>query len=202
VKPAGKRTCQRGALGSGKALALKAKPATKSAVKINFIWFSPSIYKNTGPLPGRELKDSELDWTYVPNCAAILFMEQGRNPCLNCGACCAHFRVQFYWREANPADSPNPVPAGMWEDLTADLRCMAGTNAKHRPSCAGLSGRIGVNAKCSIYSSRPTPCRAFTASWAFGKRNERCDEARRAHGLRPLRPEDWASPSPQAEVMR
>lgn len=105
------------------------------------------------------------------------------NPCVGCGACCAHFRVQFYWREQ--------VPAGMYEDLTSMHRCMLGTSAKHRPKCAGLTGRIGKDASCSIYLDRPSPCRAFTASYADGKKNERCDKARQAHGLRPLRPEDW-----------
>lgn len=119
------------------------------------------------------------------------YVEHGRNPCLNCGACCAHFRVQFYWREANPSDSSEAVPAGYWEDLTPDRRCMRGTGAKHHPCCLGLSGRIGVNAKCSIYANRPSPCRAFSASYVNGERNPRCDDARRAHGLKPLRPEDW-----------
>lgn len=103
------------------------------------------------------------------------------NPCISCGACCAHFRVQFYWREN--------VPAKMFEELDSRYRCMKGTNDKHHPKCSGLAGRIGKDAKCSIYESRPTPCREFTASWANGKRNERCDEARKRHGLEPLTPD-------------
>ncbi len=113
------------------------------------------------------------------------------NPCVNCGACCAHFRVQFYWREANPEDNSPTVPQGLFEELTPVLRCMRGTNNKHQPKCSGLTGKIGVNAKCSIYESRPTPCREFSASYVYGKHNSRCDEARQRHGLRPLRPEDW-----------
>jgi Fe-S-cluster containining protein len=99
--------------------------------------------------------------------------------------------VQFYWREANPGDAATPVPSGLHEDLDAQWRCMRGTNRKHRPICAALSGRIGANAQCSIYSSRPSPCRAFEASYANGKPNPRCDEARRAHGLKPLTQNDW-----------
>ena len=117
--------------------------------------------------------------------------DQKINPCISCGACCAHFRVQFYWREANREDSSPFVPAGYFEELTSLLRCMRGTAAKHRPKCAGLEGRIGRDAKCSIYTSRPTPCRQFQASYADGKHNPRCDEARQAHGLRPLGPSDW-----------
>jgi uncharacterized protein len=113
------------------------------------------------------------------------------NPCLGCGACCAFFRVQFYWREANSADVVTPVPPGMFEELTDASRCMRGTSAKHHPKCIGLKGRIGEDASCTIYANRPSPCHAFTASYADGKRNERCDQARRAHGLRPLRPDDY-----------
>lgn len=115
----------------------------------------------------------------------------GKNPCVSCGACCAHFRVQFYWREANPGDCENPVPPDLFEELTPQHRCMKGTGKKHHPKCEGLKGRIGKDASCSIYSQRPTPCRAFTASYADGLKHERCDEARAAHGLPPLRPSDW-----------
>lgn len=115
------------------------------------------------------------------------------NPCVSCGACCAHFRVQFYWREANAGESPHEqsVPGGLFEDLTPLHRCMMGTADKHHPKCAALSGRIGKDAQCSIYSSRPSPCRDFKASYSDGRQNKRCDEARGAHGLKPLSPEDW-----------
>jgi Fe-S-cluster containining protein len=113
------------------------------------------------------------------------------NPCVNCGACCAHFRVQFYWREANAADHSPNVPSGFFEELTSVLRCMSGTNDKHRPQCRGLQGKIGRDAKCGIYLSRPTPCRDFRASYADGRRHERCDQARARHGLKALSPADW-----------
>ena len=116
-----------------------------------------------------------------------------RNPCVSCGACCAFFRVQFYWREANPGESDHVVPAGHFEDLDDRFRCMKGTAAKHRPQCVGLRGRIGRDAHCSIYAHRPSPCRAFRASYGDGVHRARCDEARRAHGLPPLKPADWAA---------
>lgn len=115
------------------------------------------------------------------------------HPCIRCGACCAHFRVQFYWREANPEDSEHPVPAHLFEELTPQHRCMKGTSAKHHPCCEALKGKIGERAICSIYENRPTPCRAFEASYENGRKNERCDEARRAHGLRPLTRDDYQS---------
>jgi Fe-S-cluster containining protein len=116
-----------------------------------------------------------------------------KNPCVGCGACCAHFRVQFYWREGESgAESGRPpVRTELYEDLDSRYRCMKGTNDKHHPKCAGLKGRIGRDASCSVYQERPTPCREFTASFADGKKNLRCDEARGAHGLRPLTLEDW-----------
>lgn len=118
-------------------------------------------------------------------------IETRTHPCIRCGACCAHFRVQFYWREANREDHATPVPAGLFEELTPILRCMRGTNDKHRPQCRALSGRIGRDAKCSIYERRPTPCRDFPASYVDGQHNSRCDQARAHHGLPPLRREDW-----------
>ncbi len=65
-----------------------------------------------------------------------------KNPCVSCGACCAHFRVQFYWREANPADTDNAVPGHLFEELTPQHRCMKGTAKKHHPKCEGLKGGL------------------------------------------------------------
>lgn len=113
------------------------------------------------------------------------------NPCVSCGACCAYFRVQFYWREANAGESEYVVPPGYYEDLTEFHRCMKGTAEKHHPKCRGLGGRIGRDAACTIYESRPSPCRQFKASYSDGRHHPRCDEARRAHGLLPLRKDDW-----------
>lgn len=115
----------------------------------------------------------------------------GKNPCVSCGACCAHFRVQFYWREANLGDSLHPVPGHLFEELTPQHRCMKGTADKHHPKCQGLQGRIGRDASCSIYPLRPSPCRDFKASYEDGQRHERCDQARERHGLRALTLLDW-----------
>ena len=67
---------------------------------------------------------------------------------------------------------------------------MKGTN-KPRPHCKGLTGEIGKDVKCAIYENRPSPCRNFLPSFVNGKRNVRCDQARLAKGLRPLRLDDW-----------
>jgi len=68
---------------------------------------------------------------------------------------------------------------------------MKGTSGKHHRRCVALEGRIGEKVGCSIYVNRPSPCRAFAASFENGKRNPRCDEARSAHGLKPLQRTDW-----------
>lgn len=108
------------------------------------------------------------------------------HPCLSCGACCAYFRVAFYWREAEPAEHSDAVPLDLWEELTDRHRCMKGTSTKHNPKCVALKGKIGQHVECSIYSNRPSPCRDFEASYESGDKNERCDRAREKHGLRPL----------------
>lgn len=117
-----------------------------------------------------------------------------QHPCIGCGACCAHFRVQFYWREANQGEQPEQrisVPMEMTEELDSRFRCMKGTNDKHHPKCVALNGKIGKDASCTIYSARPTPCRDFKASFEDGHRYQRCDDARMFHGLKPLQPSDW-----------
>ncbi|MCB0347488.1 MAG: YkgJ family cysteine cluster protein [Bdellovibrionales bacterium] len=114
-----------------------------------------------------------------------------KHPCLSCGACCASFRVAFYWREAEAKDAENSVPQGYFEDLDGMSRCMKGTNDKHHPKCIALKGTIGKDGHCSIYENRPSPCRRFEASYENGTQNIRCDEAREKHGLKPLKLIDW-----------
>ena len=112
------------------------------------------------------------------------------NPCTRCGACCAYFRVQFYWREVEK-DSLHKVPEPLTQDVDSFLKCMRGTGKKRGNHCIALKGRIGKLAVCTIYENRPSVCRNFTASYIDGKPNKRCDEARAAYGLKPLKPDDW-----------
>lgn len=112
------------------------------------------------------------------------------NPCLTCGACCAHYRVSFYWGEADPGQG-GTVPPELTEDLTDFRRCMKGTNGSH-PRCIALQGRVGQAVTCRIYADRPTPCREFGVQWENGVLHytaeglERCTQARAAWGLPPL----------------
>lgn len=112
------------------------------------------------------------------------------HPCQKCGACCASFRVSFYWMQAENYIE-NSVPQSFVEDLDLSTRCMKGTSDKHRPKCMALSGKVGKNVNCSIYLNRPSPCRNFKASYEAGRQEPRCDLAREKHGLRPLTKMDW-----------
>ena len=109
------------------------------------------------------------------------------NPCITCGACCAFFRASFYWGECS--DGYGAVPVEMTEDLTPHRRVMKGTNSK-TPWCIALEGEVGSCVSCSIYEVRSTVCRDFEYSYQYGKPHERCDKARLAHGLQPLKPYD------------
>lgn len=112
------------------------------------------------------------------------------NPCLICGACCAFFRVSFYWGETDRALGGS-VPVELTEDLTDFRRCMKGTD-RARPLCVALLGTIGEAVRCSIHTDRPTPCRKAGVQWKAGvleigvEELDRCDRARAAWGLSPL----------------
>ena len=107
------------------------------------------------------------------------------NPCLACGACCAHFRVSFFWGECQSAGGS--VPDQLVEQIGPHYVAMLGTNAKPA-RCTSLLGDVGCGTRCSIYEQRSSSCREFTASWEDGQHNPRCDAARAAHGLPPLTP--------------
>lgn len=95
--------------------------------------------------------------------------------CQRCGACCAQFRVSFYWAEADDAPG-GTVPLALTETVSPHTRCMQGTWSRN-PRCAALQGQIGQQVGCGIYDLRPTPCRQLTAGDA------QCLKARAAHGL-------------------
>jgi hypothetical protein len=105
------------------------------------------------------------------------------HPCQRCGACCATFRVSFYWSEA--------VPAHLTEQLTPFRAHMKHSNEPGKPRCVALNGEIGKEVACGIYQERSTPCRDFEASFETGTPNPRCDKARANHGLPPLTEADW-----------
>lgn len=95
--------------------------------------------------------------------------------CQRCGACCAMFRVSFYWGEADDAPGGR-VPVALTRPVGPLHRCMAGTEA--RPvRCVALQGEVGRSVACAIYSRRASTCREVQPSDA------QCLKARAAHGL-------------------
>ncbi|KRW62216.1 YkgJ family cysteine cluster protein [Pseudomonas sp. TTU2014-080ASC] len=115
------------------------------------------------------------------------------NPCLTCGACCAFFRVSFFWGECQSAGGT--VPDDKVVQISPHRVAMIGTDAK--PSrCTALMGTVGDGVRCTLYEHRSSPCREFEASWVDGVHNPRCDDARRAHGLPPLTPPQQPEMSP------
>ncbi|MCB8967258.1 MAG: YkgJ family cysteine cluster protein [Ardenticatenaceae bacterium] len=108
--------------------------------------------------------------------------------CQRCGACCATYRVSFYWAEAAP-ELGGTVPAELTEQLNDVRTVMKGT--QHYPvRCVALDGQVKGCVRCTIYENRPSPCRDLQVSWVDGTPSEQCDRARLAWGLPPLRPED------------
>lgn len=110
------------------------------------------------------------------------------NPCIRCGACCATYRVSFYWAETDAAPG-GTVPTALTDKLTPQLAVMRGTDCPE-PRCVALEGTIGGEIRCGIYAQRPTPCRELQPAWADGLPSEQCDRARIRHGLPPL-PRDY-----------
>ena len=102
------------------------------------------------------------------------------SPCQSCGACCARFRVSYYWGEA--------VPDGYFNEANEMFRSLKSKNdLEGRPRCDALKGEIGTSVACGIYKDRPTPCQDFRYSYEDGGPKEpRCDEARGKFGMLPL----------------
>jgi uncharacterized protein len=95
--------------------------------------------------------------------------------CLRCGACCASFRVSFYWAEG----WSRGLPDRMVEKVNPQMACMAGTN-QMQPRCQALHGTVGEGVNCTLYAQRPEPCRQVMPG------DGKCREARQRHGLAPL----------------
>jgi Fe-S-cluster containining protein len=95
--------------------------------------------------------------------------------CQKCGACCASFRVSFYWAEAQHLG----LPDSLVEPVSRHIACMAGTSGPV-PRCRALQGEVGKLVTCSVYSARPSPCRELEPG------GEKCNRARAKYGLEAL----------------
>ena len=105
--------------------------------------------------------------------------------CTRCGACCATYRVMFRRSEVD-SEPGGWVPAAFTEPSGSRGARMCGTNSRPR-RCIALRGRIGIDVSCGIYALRPSPCREFAPEAGAGRGDAACGDARRLHGLPPLR---------------
>ncbi|WP_374537737.1 YkgJ family cysteine cluster protein [Chitinimonas taiwanensis] len=97
------------------------------------------------------------------------------HPCLACGACCAAFRVSFYWGEG----PERGLPEALTERVNDFYACMRGT-WRAAPRCTALQGEVGQATQCSVYAARPSPCREVQPG------DSQCTAARARHQLAPL----------------
>ncbi len=98
-------------------------------------------------------------------------VSRATSPYLTCGACCACFRVSFYWADALARGTPELLV----EKVTPLLGCMAGTN-REAPRCAALNGTVGTQVQCEIYDQRPSTCHDLKRG------DEKCSRARARYG--------------------
>ncbi len=96
------------------------------------------------------------------------------SPCLTCGACCAAFRVSFYWGECQSAGGTVP------DELTLQVT------------------PPGERVSCNIYANRSSTCREFDILNEDGSVNEACTRARAIYGLPPV----INAFAPELEIMR
>ncbi len=117
-----------------------------------------------------EAKDGEI-WSDMSS--------NENNPCLNCGACCDHFRISFYQGELKSMGGY--VPDEKVISLTPFRAVMKGTESGGRCSC--LIGEVGKSIGCSIYENRPSVCRAYHVWDENGIANSDCNRLRKKIGL-------------------
>lgn len=109
------------------------------------------------------------------------------NPCISCGACCAHFRVSFYCGELEDG-SGGTVPAALTARVAPMIACMKGTE-QGRGRCVALAGELGkAGIACTIYDRRPSTCREFDNWLPDGTPNPQCQRLRARIGLPLLAP--------------
>ena len=114
-------------------------------------------------------------------------VEAQANPCLSCGACCAQFRVSFYFGEL--AGQPGGwVPLELTSKVNDFRAAMKGTE-KGEGRCTALRGEVGSSGiHCAIYEQRPTPCREFVPWRTDGTPDADCQRLRLQRGLPALQP--------------
>lgn len=117
------------------------------------------------------------------------YSQKPKNPCITCGACCAYYKVTFYWGEMSE-EIPNGVPSSLCERYNDYKAVMKGTN-NAEPRCVALVGTIGKRVFCRIHHCKPSVCKEIEPSFKNGERETKCDKARLAYGLPLITPEYW-----------
>lgn len=101
---------------------------------------------------------------------------------MSCGACCAHFRVSFYFGEL-AGETGGWVPIELTSKVNDFRAAMKGTETGNG-RCVALRGTVGqAGVSCSIYENRPTTCREFNAWQADGTPDPECQRLRAQRGL-------------------
>jgi len=106
------------------------------------------------------------------------------SPCCQCGACCATFRITLPRIEL--ASRGGRVPDHLTQPYTATTACLR-EDPETPGRCIALEGTLGISVNCSIYPNRPAACEEFAPLATINEGDDACDEARRRHGLPPLR---------------
>ena len=108
---------------------------------------------------------ARIEWRAFRSTLLLLFLlmmpMSEASPCLNCGACCSHFRLSFFWGEC--ASSGGTVPDDLVVQINPSRVAMIGTDRKPA-RCCSLEGEVGQATSCSIYEQRSSVCRDFEVS--------------------------------------
>ena len=110
-------------------------------------------------------------------------LDPNKNYCLDCGACCSHYVVNFPKKESQ--SNNGWVPVKFTEKFDSKTINMIGRKKYAGSPCICLSGEVGKKVSCDIYESRPSVCRDFNIMSASGVQNSKCKKARKAKGLTP-----------------
>ena len=113
-------------------------------------------------------------------------MSESVHPCLNCGACCQNYRVEFSIYDLQSMGGTVPDELAHEVPGKGNRARMNGTE-RHPVRCAALRELPEVGAGCigcGIYEQRSRPCRDFPFA-SYG-----CHDTREKFGLSALSDEE------------
>jgi uncharacterized protein len=143
------------------------------------------------------MADKQRKWTYSDyeycnsygrndgTVRAVELALEDMGVCKGCGACCTNVQVHLTKADNIPAglaveSEMNMLPSGA--SAYEPKRLMAQTlELGHLPRCAALTGKVGVNAECTIHGpNKPIACRVT------GPFSQICQHGRRINHLSPI----------------